>query len=402
MHLVIPKRELFSRELQQPSASVVLDMKGGVTLSKEEVNAISHLVSTSVAGLDLSKITIVDTRGKSLKISENPDDALSGIANSSVEYKNALEFKLKKTIEDMLEKTLGTGSAEAQVTAEINFDRVVTNSEVFDPSGQVVRSTQTIEEKESSKESSGAQDASVASNLPNAAPANGSDNNSAIQKTDETVNYEISKTVKNQVSETGTIKKLSIAVVVDGIYNIDPTTKIMQYSPRSAEDLKRIEKLIKSAVGFSDERKDVIEVVNLQFNRDNSADVPESMLDWIKTQLDSQLYGIIKNIIFVILILVVLLKFVKPFINRIFDAANEILKAQVDAEVAIAQAEVENNNIKAQLERESRAVEMVSESDSIKLKKNNAFQSINEIVEQCPEETVMILRNWLNNPAKSQ
>jgi len=398
VHLVIPKRELFSRDNQKPSGSVLLDMKGSNEPSREEVKAIAHLVASSVAGLDAKQITIVDTKGKPYKVNETSDGSFGELANTAQEYKAALEMRLKKTIEEILEKTIGPGGVDAQVSAETNFDRIVTNSETYDPDGQVVRSTQTIEEKDSAKENVSNTDASVANNVPNApTAASPNQNTNTSQKSDETVNYEISKTVKNQISETGTIKKLSIAVLVDGIYSKNPRTGETTYTPRSAEELKQIEKLVKSAVGFSEERKDKIEVENMQFKNLEQVEAPETFLDWLKGQLENQLYGIVKTTLLITMLFLILVVFVRPFIFKIFDAAHESLRAQVDAEVAIAQAEVESANIKAQMERESRLVEIVNQGDAMKLKRNNAFRSINDIVDQCPQETLIILRNWLNS-----
>jgi len=402
VHIVLPKRELFSKEIQQPTASVVVEMKGAKTFNKAEVDAIAHLISAAVPGLDSRKITIVDTKGKSLKISESDDDEITVWMSQSQEYKASIENRLKKIIEDLLEKTVGVGSVEAQITAELNFDRTVSNSELFDPNGQVVRSTQTIEEKEQDSQQGGnGSNVSVTQNLPGGQQTGQNTNSETTNnsKTDETVNYEISKTVKNFIGETGTIKKLSIAVLVDGIYDKNKTTGEIIYTPRSEEDLKKIEALVKSAVAYNKDRGDSIEVVNMKFKSlIEDTEIPqETIMSVLKEKLNEHAYDIVKVIIIGLVLITSLLVFIKPFINKVFETAISTIQASVDAEIAIAQAEVEKANIRAQAEKEARAVEIESSTESVKIKRNNTFKSTNDIVEQCPQETLMILRNWLNS-----
>jgi flagellar M-ring protein FliF len=403
VHLVVPRRELFSREYQQPTSSVVLDLKGG-GLGKSEVNAISHLVAAAVPGLDVSKVTVVDTSGRSLKLSEGEDD-LSAAANTAQDYRTSYELKIKRTIEDLLERSVGPGSVEAQVSAEINFDRIVTNSEIYDPEGTVARSVQTIEETETNKEKNSSADSSIANNLPNAPQGGGEQSGETVQgstKIDETTNFEISKTIRNHVRETGTIKRLSIAVLVDGTYITNPNTGEVTYYPRTDEELKKYEALIKSAVGYSEARKDLVEIANMQF-KDNLPQEyeKESFLDWIKSELQDQLYGVIRTSVTGLIIIITILFFVRPFVNRVLDAATESVQAQVDAEVAIAHAEVKAAGIQAQSERRKRAVELgeeiEEEAEPIKIKKNQSFKSVNDIATQCPQETLMILKTWLNS-----
>lgn len=405
VHLVIPKRELFSKEYQQPSASVVLDMKNpNNTLNKEEVNAISHLVSTAVPGLDINRITIVDTKGKSLKTSDDDPAGLGSMSNTQ-DFRIAYEYKLKKTIEELLEKYVGKGKVEAQISADLDFDRVVTNSESYDPDGQVARSIQAIEEKESNKEKSSSQDSSVTNNLPNVPNSNadsGDQQASNAQRTDETTNYEISKTVKNHISESGKVKRLSIAILVDGIYEKDKDTGQLVYSARKADELKKLESLVKSAVGFNEERNDHIEIVNLQFSSNLPEEIAkESLADWLKEQLSDKIYTIIKTTIFGMLLIAFIVLFIRPIFYKVFDAAAATVQAQVDAEVALAKAHVEAANLKTRMEYDThvkaQAEEELIEVEKVRDKAARTFKNINDLVTQCPKETVFVIRNWLNS-----
>jgi flagellar M-ring protein FliF len=400
VHLVLPKKDLFSKEQKLPTASIVIEMNSAIVLTKDETNAIAHLVATAVPGLDPKMITIVDTRGRPIKTGESDDDD-SSFSNRATDYKIEYEKKLKKTIENLLEKIVGTGGVEAQISADINFDRLVTNSEIYDPDGQVVRSTQTTKENDKSSENSlPLGDASVLNNIPN----DDSENSNNIQtknstnKTDELVNYEISKTIKNFISETGIVKRLSIAVLVDGVYNKNLQSNTETYQPRTEKELEQYTKLVKSAVGFDATRGDNIVVENLQFQNIFNNDVKEeSFVDIIKQKIETDLFYIIKITLSAIIGLTVLIAFIKPFINKIFDSASANIQAQIDAEVAIARAEVKHANIKSQENKESRSVIVDKEvQEHISIKKNHTFKTINDVVDQCPQETIMVLRNWLN------
>ncbi|MCB9334511.1 MAG: flagellar M-ring protein FliF, partial [Flavobacteriales bacterium] len=267
VHLVMPQREIFSKERMQPRASVVLKFKGSKRLGKAEIDAISHLVVTSVPGLEMQNVTIVDTKGRALKIGSS-EESLNYSNSKNEEIRVAEEARLKKVIVDLLESTIGPGKVKAQVALDMNFDRTVTNSELYDPDGAVVRSVQTTDETERNPVgTSSSTDASVANNIPGGGSGNNSGNMlSIIEKSDQTTNYEISKTVKNHISESGVIKKMSIGILVDGIYKINQATGESEYIPRTKEDLDKISNLVKVAIGFDEDRSDKIEVINMKFS----------------------------------------------------------------------------------------------------------------------------------------
>ena len=151
VHLVLPRRELFSRERREPSASVILGMRGSIRLGPEQVTAIQHLVAAAVPDLSPGRISIVDDRGSLLARGFEDKLGAGTLGADSDERRRAYELRLSRTIEELLEKTVGFGNVRAEVSAEMDFDRINTAEETFDPDGQVVRSTQTIEETVSSR-----------------------------------------------------------------------------------------------------------------------------------------------------------------------------------------------------------------------------------------------------------
>ncbi len=393
VHLVTPKKELFSRESQIPSASIILSMKGSARLSKEQINAIGHLVATAVPSLELAKITIVDTAGRSLKLGASDENESGVIAASTEEYRINYENRLKRVIEELLEKSLGASNVKAQVSAEINFDRIITNYETFDPTGQVVRSTQEIFDKESSTEKDSSA-VSVANNIPgDAAGASGGSQNSNNEHSDTTTNYEISKMVKNHVSETGVVKRLSIAVLVDGTYSIDKKTGDMIYAPRSEEDLKKYTALIKTAVGFDENRNDRIEIVNMQFIKDFTPVVEESNMTWFKAQLPNLLQTVVIGLVVVLVLLLV----VRPIAMRAFESTKTELEQMELLEVqnAAAKSQETLDQIKASSQEMQNNINMPK--FDLKIKSALANQSLNDVVAKYPNETLITLRKWLTN-----
>lgn len=380
VHLVIPQREVFSKDRQEPRASIILKLRGQKKLGKDEINSMGHLVATSVPGLELKNITIVDTLGRSLKLGGNDeDDSVSGDSKAD-EYRSSYESKTKRMVEDLLERSIGTGKVRAQVSAEINFDRVVTNAEIYDPDSAVVRSVQTIEDRERTPVAGeDSLDISMANNLP-------SDNNlesvlynqaATSEHSDETKNYEISKTVKSEITETGTIQKLSVAVLVDGTYKKSATGE-MTYFPRSPEELMQIEKLVKAAVGFKTERKDHIEVINMPFMTDLTVMDDES---WLRDQLPSLFQSLVLGVVVVLVFITI----VRPIALRFFDniGPDATKGGRFDADGNRVGSDHINEEIEISL-----AEQKVQTA---------TLRKVNEVMSNHPEEALMVLRKWFNN-----
>ena len=273
VHLVMPKRELFARDQRPPSASIILKMQGSSRLSPGQVQAVQHLVAAAVPDLDPGRVSIVDDRGSLLSRAGDADGAT---AANLAEARSGFETRMKSAIERLLEQSVGPGAVRAEVSAELNFDRVTTNQETFDPDSQVARSTQTREESSASTDADGEQTVSVANNLPEAKAEQGQSRTSSSNSnvTEETVNYEISKIVKTQVHETGTVKRISVAVLVDGTYAAGPDGK-RTYQPREPAELEKLGALVKSAIGFDEKRGDQVEIVNMRFARADDEPVLE-------------------------------------------------------------------------------------------------------------------------------
>lgn len=395
VHLVMPKRELFTRDAAKPTASVAVKLRGVGELNKNEIAAIRHLVATAVPGLKPTMVTIVDSRGALLAkgIDEESGDN-SAVTEEAEDYRIAYENRVRTTIERLLEQSVGIGKVKAEVHADIDFDRTVTNSEKYDPEGQVARSVQSVSESEKSNEGGANDTVSVGNNLPNA-QAGGAGGTSAASdrnRSEETTNFEISKQVTNSVKETGTVKKLSVAVLVDGLMTGEGDKA--QYAPRSEEELKQLTDLVRSAIGYDQARGDDVRVINMQFAQNTTDLFETSPIDWLKNDLTSIIQTLVLGGVAILSILLV----IRPLVARAIESAERQNK-----EEDVDQASLVAPSIAARLTDMSRANAMSDdeEEDMIDVDrvqgklKSSSYKKINSMVEKHPEETAQIFRQWL-------
>lgn len=315
VHLVQPRREPFQRDALEPTASIVLALSG--TLDPRQIDGIRQLVAAAVPGLAVDAVTLVDDGGKLLgggRVDEGPNLA------ESEDRRSALEGRLKARIVQLLERSVGTGKVDAEVSIDMDFDDIATTSEVYDPEGQVVRSTRTSEEQSALAEKQADDPVGVAGNLPTervqSEAAAGSSNEQST-RTEETVNYEITRRVTNQTRRGGVVRRMSIAVQVDGLYQPQADGSSV-FSPRDAAELEQLAALVRSAAGVDEGRGDVVEIVSRPFVvpvADDDGELVEPWLDregyWRATELA----------VFATVSLAVLFFGVRPFLRRLLTPA---------------------------------------------------------------------------------
>ena len=273
VHLSIPERPLFQRDTEKPKASVVLNVTGN-TMTSEKVRAIRNLVASSVPGLELGAITVADTQGRTW--AAGSENATGGIGGTSVdERKAALEDSYRKKVLEVIENIAGPGAAKVTVNLDVDFNKVTESSEKYDPDSRVVRSSHTTEGITSSSDAAPGDETTVANNVPTGAPPQAATtlpkNQSSDNQTSETFNYEISKSVRTEVNEGGRIQRLSVAVAIDNMRVPGADGAAPTFQPRPQEELDRITALVKSAVGFNEQRGDVVTLQNAAFARPDVA-----------------------------------------------------------------------------------------------------------------------------------
>ena len=409
VHLVIPERQVFAQANQTPSASVVL--KTRTRLGNGQVSAVQHLVAAAVAGLAPNDVAVIDERGELL--AGRNGDTQNDIALAQEDRASAFEERMRQRVENIVASVVGPGRTRVQVAAEMDFNRLTETSESFDPDSRVIRSSQTVEQNSSEQGARTAAAVSVATALPgNAQPVQTDTGpNSASTRNEETINYEISKSTKTLVQDAGTVKKLSVAVVVDGTYTND-ASGARNYAPRSEADMANITALVRSAVGFNEARGDQVQVTNMRFaepevtpGEDGSSSEPllgiESAM-WFK---------LAQILILSITALLVFLLVVKPLIRRLttpLGAAADTVGATAIPTAQSAPALGQTGNSPqpsaAQISAAPAAAAIPKRESMIDVSqiegqvRESAIRKIGDVVQAHPEEAMAIVRTWLHQP----
>lgn len=406
VHLVLPQRELFSRENRAASASVFLKLKANGRLSTEQIAAIQSLVSSAVPELKVDHVSVVDSNGNLLARGDGGDDNTTPL--KAEEMRRSYEARLTAAVEDLVARTVGFGKVRATVTADLNFDRISTNEELFDPEQQVVRSTQTSNESSTERAPAGGT-VGAGENLPNnissalveTAPT--AQNN----RTEETTNFEIGKTVRSMVREVGEVKKLSVAVLIDGTLTVaEDGTKT--YAPRADAELKQIETLVKSAIGFEEKRGDQVSVVNMPFAEIEvePVEIGSQILGFEKTDLLDAAQVIVVAVMMILVVLLVL----QPMVSKLMssmpqslpepDGAMGLLPGRSMAGPALMSPQMAGGGAMGELPPPPEPA--ADENAMINVKsiegkvKASAVKKVEDIVAAYPTETVSVLRSWMS------
>ncbi len=271
VHIVMPRESLFVEEEKKPSAGVVVKLASGKSLSPSQISGIVHLVSSAVPDLTDDRVTVVDTRGNLIyrKEADTPDFA-AGLTASQLEYQRNVERTIKHKAQSMLEEVLGQGRAVVRVAADIDFTRTTTTQDIFDPDQVVVRSEtkNTDTSKNAGAGPTGSPDQRFTLAQRNAAPGQEAPQGSESSREGETTNFEISRTQKQVTQALGGLKRLTVAVVVDGPYKEEAAgggQPTRTFTPRSAEEIRQLTEIVRRAVGYDGKRGDEITLANVPF-----------------------------------------------------------------------------------------------------------------------------------------
>jgi flagellar M-ring protein FliF len=440
VHLVLPDRPLFSRDKVEASASIVLKVRG--ELEQQQVRAIRHLVASAVNGLTPERISVVDETGRLLADGASSDNPFGG--GGGDERKLAYENRLRREVETIVNSIVGPGHARVQITADFDLNRITQTSDKYDPDSRVVRSSQTREEQSGSSDSAGGP-VSVGNNLPGAGGnGNGNDNNNAgksdtSRKTEEIVNYEISRTTKTEVTEAGRVNRISAAVLVDGIYTRNDKGE-MVYAPRSKEEIDRIAALVRTAIGFDAKRGDQLEVVNLRFAEPTPQPIsqPTGWMSYLQFTKDDIMRGAETGVM-LLLGFVVVLMVVRPLVRRVVtpegaeairgaagakigpggvlvDARGQpIVDARGNPIIPAGSMIVSGDGAGSIITGSGPSVSIVGGNEQVSISNRTSamidvakvqgqvhaqsIEKVGELAEKNPHEAVSIIRNWLHEEA---
>lgn len=423
VHLVLPERPLFSRDKVDASASIVLKVRGA--LEPQQVRAVRHLVASAVNGLKPERVSVIDETGKLLADGATPDNPLNGA--SSDERKLAYENRLRSEVETIVSSVVGPGHARVQINADFDVNRITQTSDKFDPDGRVLRSSQTREEQSATSDNKEGS-VSVGTELPGGnkpqQPADNGSRGDQSRKTEEIVNYEISRTTKTEVIEAGRVNRISAAVLVDGVYSKNEKGEVA-YQPRPKEELDRIAALVRSAIGFDAKRGDQVEVVNLRFAETTPSPISEvtGWMSYLQFTKDD-IMGAAEKGVMALLGLVVLFMVVRPLVRRVitpegaqtpFAAAPAAAVPAVTAEAAAAAGMmlpgvsgnitstggpnvsiVGGDEAVAISNRTSAMIDIAKVQGQVHAQ---SVQKVGELADKNPHEAVSIIRNWLHEDA---
>ena len=295
IHIVMPTQTLFIEDATPASASVVLKLKPGKQLGPSQIQGIVHLVSSSISGLEPENVTVVDNRGK-LLAGKGESTSAAALSTDQFMYQRKMEGTLENRIKTMLEEVLGPDKAIVRVSCDLDFMRHEQTEEMFLPENQVVRSEQIHDEATTDSSPTAMGVPGVSANIrPNSVGIDntqqgqsGNGDATLFRKQDQTKNYEIGKVVSRKVMPSGTVRRISVAVIVDGNYQNVSKRKgkeDWQYTARTAEEMTQFEKIVKSAINFDAQRGDTVEIENIPFETakldSTEADVPAD--NWIDT-----------------------------------------------------------------------------------------------------------------------
>lgn len=425
VHLSVPERPLFQQNADKPKAGVVLKLTGNI-LAPEKVRAIRNLVASQVPGLAVESVTVTSTDGRLLAAATDDSGMGVGGGSTSDERRAAMEESYRRKVLDVIENIAGPGAAKVTVSIEADFNKVTQSSETYDPDSRVVRSSTTVEDSSNSQDAAPGDETTVANNVPTgAAPVAAPQPKSQSQsnRTEETINYEMDKTVRTEIIEGGAIKRLSVAVAVDQVRVPGAEGAAATWQDRSPEEIARLVSLVKSAVLFNEQRGDVVTVESTAFARpDTSLDGGEAPGPFDLDKFDLVRIGEILALVLTALALVFFV--LRPLVSGLMAKPEpENLPPEIQAlkgskrakAIAAHQAALANAQTVTMVTEEVTRSVALPEPKSVGFEiptperldagidvarisgqvKASSIKKISEVVASHPEESIAIIRSWM-------
>ena len=391
VHLVMPQRSLFVEERQSPSASVVLKLnRPNQKPDQKEINAILNMMVMAVEGLDKNHVSITDNGGKVLY--EPQEDNLTGISSTQLEHRQQVQNSLEKRIEEMLQPIFGPGRVIAKVNADIDFSQKTIRREIFDPEKTVVRSEQRSEETQQGRANleAGAPDANFRGD-----GITGSVSHQNGNRETRTTNYEINREEQQIVANVGDLRRLTVAVIIDGSY--EKTEGAWSFVPRKPEELERVRQLVSNAVGLNAERGDSLEVSSAPFNDSEPPHEPnfaEMLADYAE-RLGKPLLNALLAVLFLMLVVrPVVLALIRPKVE-----AGEMVEGleglpSAEEQLALYEALEEANRT------DEEEIEDGDEDEELVFKDIEAIKAhIFSLSDNHMEQVVTLVRGWMKQDA---
>ncbi|MGE0616303.1 MAG: flagellar basal-body MS-ring/collar protein FliF [Bacteriovoracia bacterium] len=395
VHLAIPKESTFIQDQKEPTASVVLDLEPSVRLSEKQVFGIGNLVASAVEGLDIGKVVIVDSTGRTL--SENTRDPLVQASATQLDFRRKLEESMEKRVEEMLSPVVGEGHVVARVSAELDFSQVSETQTTFDADGSAVRSAYKNNDSMSGSRPAPGGVAGVRANTPGEQPGvQAAQVKTDTQKVHETTNFEVPQTIRQTRKPSGTVSRLSVSVVVDGRQVKDPEKPDAKakVEPWSEDKLKEFEQIIAGAVGLNPKRGDTIQIKNMEFNRADFSEAEKQIQD---SERRSYLQNMMVYSVIGLLIILFFLFVIRPFIKWVTENTTD----SVDTFLPQTIEELEKLQKAQNLPVDEVVPELPEQIDPEKIEGEMIKEKIVTLVDANPHKAALILRDWVRGEKKA-
>ncbi|MBG7615357.1 flagellar M-ring protein FliF [Brevundimonas sp. BAL450] len=396
VHITLPRREMFQQQAGEPTAAVVVGV-GGRDLTGDQIRAIRNVIASSVPNMRPDRVTVVDEANRTLAAGAEEEGFTAGLGDGR---RTEMEAAMTARIRDLVEGVVGVGAARVQVSAEIDTSRQTTQEQRYDPDGQVVRSTSTSASNAQDNQAQPDGVVGAQQNIPGGEDPAMMAVGSTSGDQSEITNYEISNTTTTTVREPGQLQRVSVAVAVDGVLTPpaggegEPT-----YTPRSEEDMERIEALVRSAMGFSEDRGDQVSVINVRFNRDTpvigGTDAGAPLMNFTKNDIMRGVELLILLVTGLLLIFFVLRPLLKTARGEGGRGVTALQTMAMGGEPAMAGALPSGGGNAALPAPNS---DMDQRIDIARIEgqvKASSVKKVAEFVDKHPEESVSILRTWV-------
>lgn len=395
--IAMPKQSVFVSQQTPPTASVTLGLRPGAQLTNAQIFGIKNLVAAAVPNLSIDNVKLVSQNGEPL----GEDDELTSskeAAAAQLKYKHNIERALEVKIINILSPVVGgEDKVVARVNADFDFSQRKSLQEIYDPNN-VVRSEQNLEEKREGGEKK--EVGGVPGAVSNIGPVQGLEDNGSkekYEKTQNTTNYEVGKTVNEIKGEFGLLTRLSAAVVVDGRYKkvLKDGIESIEYVPMSEEEMEKINSLVKQAIGYNQKRGDDVTVSNFEFNAKTENYVPATAFERFASRIESYLapfMPMLKYVIVALIIFVFYKKIIVPFTERMLEVQN-IEEEKVESLFEVADDEDEDLNrfgeMRKRVEEQLGIGKNLNEDE---IKYDVLLEKIKNVIEEKPEEVATLFK----------
>lgn len=406
VHLALPKQSIFIRNRTKPSASVMTKLYAGRRLTPGQVDAIVHMVASSIPLMEASQVTVVDQFGRLLTGDRDGDMAQT---TKQFEYNRKLEDSYADRIIELLQPIVGEGKVNAEVSASLDFSKIESTREAYDPERSVIRSEQVSEQEvrditqamgipgalSNQPPGSGTTDPEAAQGDATAAQLPANQNRSATR------NFEVDRLISHTRNPSGTILRLSVAVLIDSKTQLKDDGS-SEKVPYSEEEIKRFESLIKEIIGFDQNRGDSVSVINQAFISEPVETVEVPM--WKSLMQESWVWDLAKQILGAIGVLIVYLVFGRPFLRSLNPNKVEVEQKRIDpqtgeeaeettAAMAVSQPGGQGADMQVMPEDPNSTAAMIRRSDATHEQK---VEMARTLVMDDPARVANVMKQWVN------